>query len=532
MTAPPGSAASGPRRTDVVVLVALLAVAAAVRVPGLFSRAIWYDETITLLETAAGDEVPFAEGPTPAGTLKGAFEGSRSLNGITGVLVTTDIHPPLYYWLLSRWRAGLGSSLEIARLLSLLCSLGAVAALYVLLRLARVSWPAIPVLLFALSTDAVHYGHEARGYALASLLVMVGATLALHASIRPTSAPTRLAVMIVCLAAACLTEYVALFPVGAVLTWFAARTFKVSWRRALGVPAAAALLFAAAHRALGLQAQAGMLGTRSREEGGYVGLVGEIKGILKSATATFAQARSEGGRDVIFLVLLALVVLTLVVWLRDRPAGDPSGIVPLFAGLSAAPLIGMLVIDTVFGMHVYRNPRYVMLAAPGLAVLASYGATRLRGRPRLVGLAALALIGGVQLAAVNWGEERCRGMGRGGPFYRSVARDVSGRSSSPAVAVLGVGFGRGDPWSFVYEMAPGVPCVFLHEGSDTSALAGELSGFGDVWILGASDGQTAEAERRLAAELLGRGRHREVPYVYGGAPSSRYRHLVASPESG
>jgi hypothetical protein len=81
-------------------------------------------------------------------------------------------------------------------------------------------------------------------------------------------------------------------------------------------------------------------------------------------------------------------------------------------------------------------------------------------------------------------------------------------------------------------MDPGVPCVFLHEGSDTSALAGELSGFGDVWILGASDGQTAEAERRLAAELLGRGRHREVPYVYGGAPSSRYRHLVASPESG
>jgi len=516
------------RRADVVVLVALLAVAAVVRVPGLFSRSTWYDETVTLLETAAGDDTPAPERPTPAGILKSAFEGSRSLNGITEILITTDIHPPLYYWLLSRWRAGLGSSLEVARLLSLVCSLGAVAAMYALLRSARVHSPAIPAVLFALSTDAAHYGHEARGYALASLLVMVGAILAFHASTRPTS-PARLAVMIPCLAAACLTEYVALFPVGAVLMWFAARTFRVSWPCAVGVPAAVALLFAATHRALGLHAQAGMLGTRAREETGFVGLAGEVKGILKSATATFAQARSEGGRDALLLVLLALVALSLVVWLRNRPAGDPSGIVLLFAGLAAAPPIGMFVVDTVFGMHVHRNPRYVMLAAPGLAFLASYGATRLRGRPRLVGLATLAIVAGVQLAAVNWGEERCRGMGRGGPFYRSVARDVSDLSSSPAVAVLGVGFGRGDPWSFVYELDPVVSCVFLHDGSDTSALAAELSAFGDVWILGASDGQTAEVESRLASELLGRGRHGEVPYAYNGAASSRYRHLVAAP---
>jgi hypothetical protein len=278
-----------------------------------------------------------------------------------------------------------------------------------------------------------------------------------------------------------------------------------------------------------------LLGGRSHQDVGFVGLAGEVKGILMSATASFADGPSQGGRGaapLVLFVILALVAVTLVVWLRDRSNGNPFGIVPLFAGLAAAPLIGVFAIDTVLGKHVYRIPRYVMLAAPGLALLATYGATRLSGRRRLVGLAALAILAAVQLSTVNWGDERCRGAGRGGAFYRSVARDVSARSSSPAVAVLGVGFGRGDPWSLVYELDRETLCVFLHEDGDTARLAGELAGFHEVWILGASDGQTEGVESRLAAELLGRAGHREVPYLYRGAPSSRYRHLVASIDHG
>jgi len=39
------------RRSRLALLVALLAVSVGVRLPGLFSRAIWEDESVTLLET-------------------------------------------------------------------------------------------------------------------------------------------------------------------------------------------------------------------------------------------------------------------------------------------------------------------------------------------------------------------------------------------------------------------------------------------------------------------------------------------------
>ena len=82
------------QRKDLLALGFLVLITVIVRVPGVFNRAIWYDEAITLLETA-GHAIPTWSGlPTPARTQKELLEGSPSLGEVATGLRETDVHPP------------------------------------------------------------------------------------------------------------------------------------------------------------------------------------------------------------------------------------------------------------------------------------------------------------------------------------------------------------------------------------------------------------------------------------------------------
>ena len=82
------------QRKDLLALGFLVLITVIVRVPGVFNRAIWYDEAITLLETA-GNAIPaWSELPTPARTQKELLEGSPSLGEVATGLRETDVHPP------------------------------------------------------------------------------------------------------------------------------------------------------------------------------------------------------------------------------------------------------------------------------------------------------------------------------------------------------------------------------------------------------------------------------------------------------
>jgi hypothetical protein len=95
---------------------ALLIVAALVfSLPGIFHRSIWYDEAITLVSMAHQDTTAWPRGPRPAAEYKKNFEGHLSLPQIANALKKSDIHPPLYFWSLSKWRQLFGPSLESAR---------------------------------------------------------------------------------------------------------------------------------------------------------------------------------------------------------------------------------------------------------------------------------------------------------------------------------------------------------------------------------------------------------------------------------
>ncbi len=127
------------QRKDLLALAILVLITLAVRVPGVFSRAIWYDEAITLLETAGNANPSWSEFPTPARTQKELLTGSPTLKEVAAGLRETDVHPPVYYGLLSIWRRLAGESIETARLFSVFSSTATVCLLYLLLRVSGFS---------------------------------------------------------------------------------------------------------------------------------------------------------------------------------------------------------------------------------------------------------------------------------------------------------------------------------------------------------------------------------------------------------
>jgi len=136
------------RRLDrhLVALVALLALALALRVWRLDAQSLWNDE---------GTSVALAQRDI-ATILRNAAD---------------DIHPPLYYILLHFWVRLVGSSEAAVRGLSALCGVGVVGATYLLARRVLSDQGALLASLFAAcSPFQVYYSQEARMYMPATLL--------------------------------------------------------------------------------------------------------------------------------------------------------------------------------------------------------------------------------------------------------------------------------------------------------------------------------------------------------------------------
>ena len=136
-------------------------------------RGAEYDEQYTLFLTSG---VPRPEWPAtvfPAGTVQHIQAGRAGLAAIARDLRSTDVHPPLYFWLVSLWRAVLGHGLFVARLLSVVLGLGALALTGEIARLARL--PPVWAMLLTMGCYGFTYTSVvARGFALAQMLVLSG----------------------------------------------------------------------------------------------------------------------------------------------------------------------------------------------------------------------------------------------------------------------------------------------------------------------------------------------------------------------
>jgi uncharacterized membrane protein len=131
-------------------LIFVLALALILRLVGLSSRPIWYDEAFSIL--LAG------QGPTAilSGTLAADSDSSAA-----------EEHPPAYYFLLWGWMQLFGSSLISVRLLSIILSLGIVLLIYLIAtHLFDEQTALAAAFLAAILPFQIHYGVEIRMYVL------------------------------------------------------------------------------------------------------------------------------------------------------------------------------------------------------------------------------------------------------------------------------------------------------------------------------------------------------------------------------
>ncbi len=156
----------------------VLLLAAAVLMTAAWLRGPEYDEQYTLFLTAGVPRPIWPDAVFPAGLVHALQSGHADIASIARDLRTTDVHPPLYFWLASLWRQMAGESLFVLRLLSVLLSLGALGMVGVIARRLSVR-PALAMLLTLGCYGFAYTGMIARGFMLAQILVLAGLVLLL-----------------------------------------------------------------------------------------------------------------------------------------------------------------------------------------------------------------------------------------------------------------------------------------------------------------------------------------------------------------
>ncbi|MBC7251271.1 MAG: glycosyltransferase family 39 protein, partial [Anaerolineae bacterium] len=142
-----GSKSGGLERTvTLALLVMILLLAFGLRAYRLEAKSVWWDEGLA------------------------AWAARQDLVS-SALWCASDVHPPLYFWMLHFWRLGSGDSEFGLRFLSVGCGVLAVAALYRLGRaLADRPTGILAALLLATSRFALWWSQEMRMYILAALL--------------------------------------------------------------------------------------------------------------------------------------------------------------------------------------------------------------------------------------------------------------------------------------------------------------------------------------------------------------------------
>lgn len=357
----------------------VLLFAAAVLACAAVSRGFEYDEAYSVFVTSPKPRPAWPDGVFRAGDVRAAFTSHAGPVAIARALRATDVHPPLYFWVLAGWRQVAGDGLLPMRLLSVLCALGALA---VVGQLARDAWasPALAMLLTLGSYGFAYTAVVARGFALAQLLSLCGILMLSRA--RRARAAFGGGML---LGAATFTNYLSVFTGGAALAWMALWKHAAPGR--LPRLAAAAAGFAAFLPAdlWFFLAQRGSrpgqfppfrLDASLARMGRYAAanLFGGLP-LYVGATARPVIAGLLG----LFVVGLAIVVATR--W-RRMPGGPTRWLFLLCAG--ATP-VGLLLLGAVFD-NMPIELRYLCFATPFAALLLAGARGSFRGGRVLAGV--------------------------------------------------------------------------------------------------------------------------------------------------
>lgn len=181
----------------------LLPIALPVLAGAAVLRGAEYDEQYTLFLTGQVVRPDWGTAIFPAADIRALQTPGFDPVDLGHALRTTDVHPPLYFWLVGAWRMLVGGDLLAARALSVLCALGSLPLVGVLA--CRHGIRPLPAMALTLGSYGFAYtGGIARGFALAILLTLAGAVLLG----RPRPLAAGLA-----FGAACCANYLAVFAV-------------------------------------------------------------------------------------------------------------------------------------------------------------------------------------------------------------------------------------------------------------------------------------------------------------------------------
>jgi hypothetical protein len=492
------------QRKDLLALAVLVLITLAVRVPGVFSRAIWYDEAITLLETAGNADPSWSEFPTPARTQKELLTGSPTLKEVAAGLRETDVHPPVYYGLLSIWRRLAGESIETARLFSVFSATASVCLLYLLLRVSGFLRPFWPSLVYSFSSGAVHYGHEARNYSLAMFFVMLAAILAYYLTHIEFNKQVKFWTLSASVAVSCglafQTNYLTVFPISVLLLWCFVWVPKK--RRLHVIPM---IILSVMISLAGLGTLLVQLGARPNQFHKALGFGQELAKIIDANFVLLWNPviSSDGIRWTVIGTVLVLLILSAA-YLRTSWRTIDRSLLTLMAGLAIAPSLGVLVLDLIFSKSLGKSS-YVFFAGPAIVYLLTLpiGARRKTGAeesrrpargPAGVVRWVLPVFIGLQLTGINFNLERTPGFA--GSTLRSLARRIEASSPAPVV-VIGAGHGRGDPATVIYELSPETTVCVIDNETDVSRLSSELASFDTIWVVFAKGRMTSAGEQAL-----------------------------------
>jgi hypothetical protein len=338
--------------------VAVAAVSAAVRLPGVVRDAFWQDEV-------ASARIISTAGPL----------------GMVRHVVHSEGAPPLWYGL--GWLAhSLGLSVESFRALSVLA--GAVLAGLVVILGRRILplWASVAAgLLAAFGWQLVMHGRELRAYELFALLSVVFALLLLEYRSPPRSRRFDLA-FAVCVAAGSLTNYFFLLTLAAALLWIwtepVLKTVRLHLTRLVAAGLVPLVLWSPF---LAIQ--------YSHQRFAWIGPF-DIRQVLNGYWLLFADRlpKTAGAREILPALALVAVIAGSIVLARSSPAAR------LVAMLATVPF-ALACLAWLAGARVY-TPRNLIAVAPFAALAVAALLARL---PRL--LAYAAAIGLVSLVALG-----------------------------------------------------------------------------------------------------------------------------------
>ena len=414
-----------------------MGLAALVLTSAAWLRGAEYDEQYTLFLTAGTHRPDWPQTEFPAGRIAAAQTGHGSLAGIARGLRATDVHPPLYFWAVTAWRAVFGPSLFAARMLSVLFGLVSLVLTGAIAR--RCGIRPVPAMLLTLGCYGFVYTNAiARGFAPAEMLTLGGVALLLRR--RPILAG-------LCLGAACCCNYLAVFVAATVIVVTGAWPAVPATIPFLAVDA---WFFAAQH------------GARPDQFPPFALWPSLLRVAKYQAAAVFGglPLYVDGvGRVVVGAIVGAVAVGVIILIVEARPWRRA---IRLAAAASVAPPLGLLLLGFIFD-NTPIELRYFSFGLPFVGLLVAWASRPSRGARfhRALVLPAVLAVQCVAIAGLLLSPRTMQP-------YRAAATEAAGLVGDGVVLLPRGNDGVGIAGAFGIE-APATLPILLLQASDPIA---------------------------------------------------------------